>query len=36
MAIVFILFVITIVLCFFAYCDNKDRAKKKRELEEER
>ena len=36
MAIVFILFVITIVLCIFAYVDNKDRAKKKRELEQDR
>ncbi|MEI7638952.1 MAG: hypothetical protein WCJ37_16710 [Syntrophus sp. (in: bacteria)] len=36
MAIPFILFVIIVVLCFFAYCDNCERAKKKRELEEER
>jgi len=36
MAIPFILFIIIIVLCFFAYCDNQNRAKKKRELEEER
>lgn len=36
MALAFILFMIIVVLSFCAYVDNKDRAKKKRRLEEDR
>jgi len=36
MAIPFILFVIIVVLCFFAYIDNKERLRKNQELEVQR